>query len=157
MYSTWKNNFIRLVIKPYRITIFDHTIVNIKRIRHSKLNDVDNIQYYNDGIVWWFNYYHTDIVYKSISFYFYKTGNPSTIFCWANNKRNPISKGGPSVIDYHPNGVVSRKLYWVEDVRHRSDGPAYVSYNENGEIVLERFFLNDIEYTKDEFLEKRIH
>jgi len=133
-------------------------VKGIYRIYYNKLNDVDEIEYYENGNVWYFEYCYTDIIRKYIVFIPYETCNYfKRVCCWEGCGRNPLSKGKPHLIDYYENGSISLELYCVDNKKHRSDGPAYVSYNENGEIVLERFFLNDIEYTKDEFLEKRIH
>jgi antitoxin component YwqK of YwqJK toxin-antitoxin module len=48
------------------------------------------------------------------------------------------------VIDYHENGIIKVKEYFLNGIKHREDGPAEIWYYENGNISYEKYYLNDI-------------
>ena len=58
---------------------------------------------------------------------------------------------GPAFQEFHDNGQLQRKAYYINGKQHRLDGPAFQSFTVSGELLYEAYCINGKDLTFEEW------
>jgi antitoxin component YwqK of YwqJK toxin-antitoxin module len=58
---------------------------------------------------------------------------------------------GPAWISYLENGNICYQAWWINGKRHNEEGPAIIEYEEDGKVECQEWWINGKEFSKEDF------